>query len=217
MSSLDKRHRDHAREQLRGLGGLAVDGDTGVVQPDLGGPLRHGRGDQAEGLAEELPGDVEIGPGIEDRHPGQRRLDAQVHQLPGVLIRAPDSLVDPLLPQPADPLGRQEQAVLILHHLDVDPFEIGVVVGPGPLRQRRGVLRDVARLGDVLHLVRQAVEIAEDLAQQAAADLVPQHLRRQADRLAERGAGQRAYHQNRLEDHRCLRFMEPSPYERTSP
>ena len=90
-----------------------------------------------------------------------------------VYVRAPDAAVD-VAPSRARRCARggSSSVAAALHLDDVDPLDVGVVVGPGALGQRGHVALDVARLGDVLHFVRQAVEVAEDLAQQAAADLV---------------------------------------------
>jgi len=126
----------------------------------------------------------------------------RVHQLPRVLVGAPDSLVDARLPQAADTLRRQEQTVLVLHHGDVDPLEIRVVVRPRAVGQGGHVVRDVAGLADVLHLVGQAVEVAQDLAQQAAPDFVPQHVGRQIDRLRPGKTTEKAQGPHGLEEKR---------------
>ena len=64
---LDERRGDHRGEELRGLGRFAVDGDVGVVEAEAGGGLRHRGRHQAERFADELAGDVELGPGVEAR------------------------------------------------------------------------------------------------------------------------------------------------------
>ena len=65
---------------------------------------------------------------------------------------------------------------------EVDPFDVGVVVGPRALGEAGRVVLDVAGLVDVLELVRQAVEIAEDLGEHAAADFVFEDVGRDFDR-----------------------------------
>ena len=55
---------------------------------------------------------------------------------------------------------------------EVDPFDVGVVIGDGAVGKARRVVLDVAGFVDVFEFVGQAVEIAEDLAEHAAADFV---------------------------------------------
>ena len=94
---------------------------------------------------------------------GPGRLEAEVHQVAGVEVRAEDAAVDVPLPERGDAVGRQEVFAAAGDFAEVDPLDVGVVVGDGAVGQARRVVLDVAGLVDVFELVRQAVEVADDL------------------------------------------------------
>ena len=71
-----------------------------------------------------------------------------------------------------DAIGRQEAFAAAGDLAEVDPLDVGVVVGLGAVGQAGRVVLDVAGLVDVFELVRQAVEVADHLAEHAAADFV---------------------------------------------
>ena len=173
----DERGGDHRGEELRGLSGLEIDGHGGVVERDARCRPGHGGSEESEALAEELPGDVEVRPRIESEATRQRRREAEVHELARVLVGAPDPPIDPSSPELGDPFGRQEDRVLTLHLDKVDPLEVRIVIRAGAFGQGRRVRDDVSRLVDVLHLVGNAVQVAEDLTEQPAPNLVAEVLR----------------------------------------
>ncbi len=168
----DERGGDHRGEELRGLGRFAVDGDACVVEAEPGGGLRHGGRHQAEGFAHELARDVEVGPGVQADVAGPGRLDAEVHEIAGVTIGAEDAPIDVPLPERRDASGRQHVVSAAGDFAEVHPFDIGVVVGDGAFGKRRRVMFNLSRMIDVFEFVRQAVEVADDLGQHAAADFV---------------------------------------------
>src|SRR5262249_9334842 len=59
--------------------------------------------------------------------------------------------------------------------------DVGIVVGPRTLWQFGRISRDIPRGGDVFHLVLEAVEVADHLADQPAADFVLQRSHRDFD------------------------------------
>ena len=168
------RRRDHGGSELSHLRRLAVDSDMGVMQSEARSRSRHPRRDKRERLGKELAGDVEVGPWVDRDPAGQRRCQTQVHQVARVPVRAPDSPVDVPLPECGDLLRGQSESARALHRRDVDPLDIGIVIGPGALGQGGRVRFDAAWLGDVLHLVRQAIQVSEQLAKEATAEFVVQ-------------------------------------------
>ena len=69
-------------------------------------------------------------------------------------------------------VGRKKVVAAAGDFAEVDPFDVGVVVGDGAVGERGREVFDVARLVDVFEFVRQAVEVADDLGEHAAADFV---------------------------------------------
>src|SRR5262249_39496737 len=68
----EERGRDHGVHHLRGLRGLAIDAHVRVVDADARRRTRHARRNEPPGLADELPREIEIGPGINGDSSGQR-------------------------------------------------------------------------------------------------------------------------------------------------
>jgi hypothetical protein len=105
-----------------------------------------------------------------------RRLETDIEQLPQKQVGAPDAAVDMPLPEFGNAGGRNQKRPAALHFDNIDPLNIRVVIGPCAVGQRRDIMKDIARLGDVLHLVLKTVQIAEDVAKQAAPDFVVQFI-----------------------------------------
>ena len=89
---------------------------------------------------------------------------------------APDLPIDMLPPKRRNILGREQQSARSLHFAQVDPFDVGIVIGPGAIGQRRSVLLYIPGIRDVLHLVLEAIQISDDLAQESTPDFVVYHL-----------------------------------------
>src|SRR5207247_2342045 len=93
-------------------------------------------------------------------------------QLARVEVGAPDRAVDVMPPEVADAVVSEEKPAGVGDLLEVDPFDIGVIIRASALGERGDVAGDVAGLVDIPHLVREAVEVAENLAEEAATDFV---------------------------------------------
>jgi len=81
-------------------------------------------------------------------------------------------LIDVGLPELRDLRRQQYYGRRTLNGDDIDPLDVGVIIGACAIRQCGDVVFDIAGLVVVFIFVGQAVEAAEELAEQAAPDFV---------------------------------------------
>ncbi len=96
-------------------------------------------------------------------------------------------VIDVSFPKICDLLRREKDGRGALYGDDIHPFDVGVIICAGAIGQSRDVIFYIAGLVVVFIFVREAVEVAEELAEKAASDFVLDGLSIQLDELA--GAG----------------------------
>ena len=105
-------------------------------------------------------------------------------------------VIDVSFPKICDLLRREKDGRGALYGDDIHPFDVGVIICAGALGKCRDVIFYIAGLVVVFIFVREAVEVAEELAEKAASDFVLDGLSIQLDELA--GAGVRGESRNTI-------------------